>query len=581
MKTRLSTAFLLLLSATVHGDDLQPLVPQGKEDFLPEELLEKAPVSKPVAENYSDEVLVESMKGLLLLNHPEAVELNPNIEGVVLKDLELPGDSEVLLGRLYPLIVNQPLTQNLISQIKREITLGYQKNNRPVVAVIVPQQDVTDGVLQVAVVEGKVGDVNYKGGKYFTPERMQSKFTIKSGDTVDTDRLLSDLAWINQNPFRQTNISLTPGTIPGSTDIQIETNDRLPVRMYIGGDNTGNHFTGRNRWYIGFNWGDAFGVDQLLSFQYTTSSDFHKFQSYTGNYSIPLPWHNTLTFFGGYSTVRPKIDKHTTNDGWSGQASARYLISVGKTYGNFVQNVQAGYDFKATNNSLEFNGKVEETKTGFVNQFLASYYAGYTPNHHKINADIDIFFSPGNWYGEENEKAFQKLNPGAKTSYIYTRLALGDEITFSKYKFGLWMLGRAQLSSSNLVPSEQFGLGGYDTIRGYEQRIANYDNAFCFNFELRAPSFSLLRWFGSKYRQDQLILLAFLDYGIGWAHHDESVSKGTHIDPKSQTLFGVGSGLRYRLGPWFYARLDYGWPITDVNDKGYGGVLDFGLLASY
>lgn len=570
MNIYVSLAAILLLSNPLQGEDLQHLALNNEICMV----------------NPDHEVLVAQMKGLLLLGDLESVESNPNIEGITLKDLSLPGDESALVERLEPLIIGQALTHDKISMIKKEIISFYQQNEHPVVTVIVPEQDVTDGVLQVGVIEGKIGKVTAKGGKYFRSHRMKRKFNLESGNTIDTDQLLSDVAWANQNPFRQTNIVFTPGLVPGTTDIDIVTNDRTPVRFYIGGDNTGNHFTGRNRWYAGFNWGDAFGADQNLSFQYTTSSDFHDFQGYTANWTIPLPWHNTLVFYGGYSRVHPDLRNpvnatHFKSKGWSGQASTRYIIPFGKTYGNFLQNFQAGYDYKATNNSLEFNGSEVETHTAHVNQFLASYYLGYTPGRHKVNADIDIYFSPGNWFGSENKKAFERLQPGAKTSYIYTRLALGEEFIFSKYDLGLYALGRAQLSSSTLIPSEQYGLGGYDTVRGYEQRAVNYDNAFNFNFELRAPSFSLLKWVGSKYQKDTLVFLAFIDYGIGWPHGQKGDDSLHHLDPKSQNLLGIGPGLRYKIGPWFYARLDYGFPLIKVNNKDLTPVLDFGLLCSY
>ncbi|MES2344447.1 MAG: ShlB/FhaC/HecB family hemolysin secretion/activation protein [Chlamydiota bacterium] len=587
MKSRASIAFILLFSATVQGVVNHPLVPQEKKEVLEAEFLEKPeqPGFTPTA-NISDAVLVERMKGLLLLGNLDEILNEEDVEGVIFKDLKVPGSQIALVEKLRPYIIGQPLTQNTIADLRREITLFYQENDHPVVSVIVPEQDVTDGVLQIGVIEGKIGKVSAKGGKYFGPARMQGKFHLQEGDTINTDDLLSDVAWANQNPFRQTNIIFYPGQLSGTTDVEIVTNDRTPLRVYIGGDNTGNHFTGRNRWYAGFNWGDVFGLDQTLSFQYTTSSDFSKLQSYTANYTIPLPWHNILTFFGGYTRVHPDMPKIPENDGlkshgWSGQASVRYVIPFGKTYGIFLQNFQAGYDYKVTNNTLEFAGNEVSTKTAHISQFLASYYAGWTPNSHKMNADIDVYFSPGNWFGDENKKAFSNLERGAKTSYVYTRLAFGDEFVFPRHNWGLYGLARAQFSSSTLLPSEQYGLGGYDTVRGYEQRAVNYDNAFNLNFEVRAPSFSLLHLCGAKYKTDTLTFLAFIDYGMGWPHDQKGVDSLHHLDPKFHNLVGIGPGLRYRIGPWFYARLDYGVPLISVNGKGHTPVLDFGLLASY
>lgn len=597
MRSRIAVGALLIATAPVIGVDFtQPVPHPTKENFLPSEFFEPAPPPPQLALeiDQNETILIEKMKGVLLLGSLDLVNRNPEGEGVVFKELDLPGAEEKLAARLRQLIVGQPLTYNRISALKREIISFYQAHDHPVVLVVVPEQDVTDGVLQVGVIEGKVGAVIGTGGRYFSSERMLKKFHLPVGSKINTHKLLTDISWANQNPFRQTNVVFQPGKDSGTTDINIITNDRFPVRVYVGGDSTGNKLTGENRWYTGFNWGDVFGLDQNLSFQYTVSSEFHRLQSYNFNYTIPLPWQHKMTFMGGYSEVNPKTDKtdKSTAHGWSGQANFRYIIPVGKTYGNWIQNAQVGYDLKLTNNEVEFNSSTVHLDLAHINQFLASYYIGYTPQGHKINADVDLYFSPGNWYGKENKKAFDGLQESALPTYVYVRAALGDEWQIPKTGFNLYLMGRGQIASRTLLPSEQYGLGGYDTVRGYVQRVINYDNAFCLNCELRAPSFSIIRWFSPKRALDTMTLLGFIDYGMGWPHTKPKQDDNGHTDPRSQTLVGVGPGLRYRMGPSLYLRLDYGFPLTTLiktkasekteeNSLNTSPTLDFGLLLSY
>lgn len=40
---------------------------------------------------------------------------------------------------------------------------------------------------------------------------------------------------------------------------------------------------------------------------------------------------------------------------------------------------------------------------------------------------------------------------------------------------------RGQLASTNLLPSEQMGLGGYNSVRGYLERQVNVDNGLIVN----------------------------------------------------------------------------------------------------
>ena len=44
-----------------------------------------------------------------------------------------------------------------------------------------------------------------------------------------------------------------------------------------------------------------------------------------------------------------------------------------------------------------------------------------------------------------------------------------------------------QLSDSSLFVSEQFSLGGFDTVRGYDYREVSRDEGYLINLELRSP----------------------------------------------------------------------------------------------
>jgi hemolysin activation/secretion protein len=380
-------------------------------------------------------------------------------------------------------------------------------------------------------------------------------------------------------------VIFAPGSKPWTTDIKLITRDRRTLRVYAGADNTGNEFTGYTRLFTGFNWGNVFNLGHLFSFQWTTSNDIRRFNAFTGSYSAPLPWRHIFSVFGGYSRVKPEM-RHFRSEGWSAQASPRYKIFLGKTYGSLLQDINAGYDFKWTNNNLEF---VDQSRQGFIqtkvcqiSQFLVSYHLGYEHGPHAVNFNIEYVFSPfKGWFRHNNTQAFQTLQPGSYPIYMYGRGGLSEIYTFSKYKFSLFLQGRGQYSNKILLPSEQFGLGGYDTVRGYPERVVNYDDAVCLNAELRSPSVSILKFLKFKKQDDSLYALAFVDYGYGCPHKVEPHSY-RHLDAPGRTLAGFGPGLRYKFKNWFTARADCGFPITPLLQR---HTLDpwfyFGVFASY
>ena len=327
-------------------------------------------------------------------------------------------------------------------------------------------------------------------------------------------------------------------------------------------------------------------LDHILSFQWTTSTDVHKYLAYTGSYSIPFSWRHTLTFFGGYSSVSPHFNG-LKSKGWSAQASARYKIPIFQTYGSFVQDLQFGYDFKETNNNLLFAGgsSAIETKIVQLGQFVGSYHFSYMKNKHSLNFELDVVLSPAQkWFGHQTTHDYHKLQHGSSPVYTYTIATVMDDFAFSSRKlhrgWRRFYEGRAQLANKILLPSEQFSLGGYSTVRGYNERIVNYDNAGCINLELRTPIFYPWKILTGKDINESFYAIAFVDYGYGWAHRHEK-PHFRHLDPASHNLLGVGSGLRYSINRYFTARCDLGSPLTSVESNGWSPHIHFGLLASY
>ena len=62
-----------------------------------------------------------------------------------------------------------------------------------------------------------------------------------------------------------------------------------------------------------------------------------------------------------------------------------------------------------------------------------------------------------------------------------------------------------------LLPTEQLGFGGYNSIRGYDLYALAADSGYFVNLELWSPSYSL-------FRNDELRFLAFYDYGDAYNH---------------------------------------------------------------
>ena len=528
------------------------------------------------------EISAPPFKGLILVGSKN--DLNPqgydNVRGVMAYQMDLPGNI-VSLKKDLRLFYNHPINKETLTAIKSRVIAFYQNNDRPVVIVSVPEQDISHGVVQMIVTQGKLGKVTVKGNKWFSAEKIKHGIRIDPGEVIASDILNQDLYWMNRNPFRNIDAIYTPGAEEGTTDIELQMADRFPLRVYAGIDNTGNDITGNNRLFTGFNWGKVFWTDQRLSYQFSTSSDFKRFRAHTLFYEAPLPWRHLLVLYGGYSHVDasfavPNI-KGTMfrTHGFSVQASMRYDIPL-QPHKNFLHEVSWGFDFKRTNNNLDFGGRpvVSEDNVNLT-QLMLSYNLGYEIKVLDLSFEIEGFWSPGKWISDQTNADYQSLRPFAKNQYVYARCAFTAIWRYHK-EWSMHHYLRGQWASNNLLPSEEYGVGGYNTVRGYKERIINGDNAFIWNFEMRTPPVSILNALaGWKKFNDEFQVLVFFDYG--WA----GVKRAAPDQEKTEYLASLGPGVRYHVIPYLTFRADWGFQLHNLHIGGPHQRLHFALIVGY
>jgi hemolysin activation/secretion protein len=118
----------------------------------------------------------------------------------------------------------------------------------------------------------------------------------------------------------------------------------------------------------------------------------------------------------------------------------------------------------------------------------------------------------------------------------------------------LLIRGDVQIADRTLVPLEQIGLGGQETIRGYRQDILLTDNGALLSAEVRVPVLRIPQW-------DMLVQVApFIDLGGAWNNQ-------TRPEPERNFLASVGLGLQLQLANRLSVRLDYGIPLVDVSSS--------------
>src|SRR5690606_17921466 len=112
--------------------------------------------------------------------------------------------------------------------------------------------------------------------------------------------------------------------------------------------------------------------------------------------------------------------------------------------------------------------------------------------------------------------------------------------------FSWWLDILFQQASGKLLPTEQFSLGGFYTVRGYDENEVISDNGILIKNEFYFPTIKL----PPKKRTHHLKFLAFIDYGWGYDVNQNVLSRDV------ATLASLGPGIRYNFENYISARFD-------------------------
>src|ERR1039457_6752946 len=478
-----------------------------------------APPPEPASGADQSEQITEVLRGIVVVPGLTNYIIDTGItgvKGVVVKGPEFLKnlDFEKLLARE----LDHKLTKASMLRMQTNIINYCRKGGHLLVDVVYPQQEVTDGTIQIAVLEGRIDHVTVANKAFtwfgasiitnrawFKNSIITNQVRLKPGEVVKEQRLNEDLNWVNRNThqdlgdfggsFRTVSASFKQGDV-GKTDVELEAVERFPLRGFVGVDDAGIAVIGDYQFFAGFDWANVFGLDQRLTYQYVRDLDFDKFSEHVGTYVIPLPWRHELTLFGSYadlnpdfSAISPSLSKFG-NKGYFYQASARYAIPLPAPL-HYDHEITAGFDYKRTDTPLLQDpsnpSSILSTNNINVAQFMLGYSGRLADRWGTTAIGLQGFYSPGGIGQYNTEADFNGMTPHSNPQYLYGRGTLVRNTSLPFGGFSWYLKAAGQLADKRLVATEGYSLGGWDTVRGYDQNVVSGDNGWLLVNEIRTP----------------------------------------------------------------------------------------------
>jgi hemolysin activation/secretion protein len=439
---------------------------------------------------------------------------------------------------------------------------AYHKLGFTTIQVILPEQELEKGIIRLVIVETHIGSIKIEGNKYFSDANIRRSIpALKTGEIPNINKISAHLKTANENPVKKVAMQLESSDKENEVNAVLRVTDEKPWKVSLIGDNTGNKETGVFRTGVVLQHANIADRDHVLSLQYMTSPEkIDKVSIFGFGYHIPIyAWGDSLTFYAGYSDV----DSGTIYAGTADIAVSGRGASFGGKYnqnlariGSYEHKFIYGLDYRRYQNNATLLSTIPLDTSVTVHPASITYNG--TLQLPALQGAINLTLIrniPGGYEGADED--FRKVRAGASANYTIFRY--GANVGYAlPFDLQLRLVFNGQFTNDPLVPGEQFGLGGANSVRGYQEREVSDDLGNSGSIEFYSPDiFKLL-----NIDKGQLRFLVFYDMG--------EVSKvSPQPGEESYTVMSsVGAGVRLGWQKNFSLLADYGYATGLSGSRG-------------
>jgi hemolysin activation/secretion protein len=482
------------------------------------------------------------------------LDLGENADQIVaeIKTIRFSGNSVLGNDHLAPIAVpfeNTQMTRGDLIRLKYELTRAYYNQGYVLVRVLTPPQDLSDGILNVHIVEARIGAMHLEFAGL--DESLASHYAqrIPVGEVFQESVVESAVSDINDMAGVKSRILLKPGKETGTTDVHLKIEPDDDAKHAFSLDNSGSDFTGAvnaNLHLAGHNAlgrGEKFG----LHLRKSVGGKNEDLTRISVDMKMPLAWSNW------------HLESQLL---WSENEIGDRLVALNST----GESQQLGLALSRTLvNTLAHQSKI---RVGLESRKHESTLAGVNESSDSISqvfVEADGVWRYGsrwvvyasarllqgvNWLGaDEIGESDATRAQGDPEALIFRPTFFTSFHPASKDSISLTL--QAQSTDDVLLSSDLFAIGGEGSVRGFEPGA-----------EFAEDGYQLSVQYNRKFSAGGRTLTASVFYDLG--HVNGKLANTIQDD----TLKSVGLGMNMKL-PKMDSRisLQVGFPTGTYTDK--------------
>jgi hemolysin activation/secretion protein len=416
--------------------------------------------------------------------------------------------------------------------------------------VIVPEQKLSEGVVELRVLEGRLGKVRLDVDPAVSISRslLESYIgSLEEGELIQTGDVERALFQIHDLRGIVATSSFAPGALAGTADLTIRVSPGKKLDANLDFDANGSVYTGIHRIGGGVDGNSLLGYGELINVRASNAIDGNLRFARTSVLAPVGPWGTKLG--AAYSELKYRLGTPVFNAlKVNGAAAVVSLIAIHPVIRSRNTNLlvigqhdkRKFYDIqlatgaetlkKSDVSSLGFSGDFRDRLGGGgINVFNLAYTLGEL----KFGT---VGLDAADLAGRKTRGQFGKTNISlSRLQAISERLAL-----YASYS--------QQFTNKNLDPSEKFSLGGPNAVRAYPQGEGAGDRGYLASLEMR------YRLPIDEDLPGSLVLTGFYDLGRAILIQQPTAADIAANAERLRRIAGPGIGLNWEVPNDWYLR---------------------------
>lgn len=448
---------------------------------------------------------------------------------------------------VYPFLGSNKSSDD-VEKARAALEKSYHDKGYQTVNVAIPAQNVASRVVVLKVTEGKVGRLRVTNSKYFDLEKIKKNApSLREGTLPNFNEVTKDIIALNQWPDRRITPALRAGVTPGTVDVDLNVEDKPPVHASIEYNNRQSPNTTAPRVNATVKYDNLWQLGHSLSISYQVAPERRSdAEVVSASYLARITDWTSLLVYG----VDSKSDVATVggmNVIGPGQIiGARAVITL-PARDNFFHSLSFGLDYKHFGQIVNLNTESFSTP---ITYYPANISYGATWQNEgaltQLNASATFNLrGPGSQFDDYwNKRAY------ADSNFFHLNADLSHTQDLPE-GFQLFGKVKGQVGDGPLISSEQFSIGGFDTVRGYLESAAIGDNGVAGTVEVRSPDIG--SWLQNHMKDEtgegkprftifnEWRLFAFTDAGLA------TIYRPLNNQQASFDMWSYGVGSRFKL----------------------------------